>query len=198
MLSNVHMNFIASKTGKTIYSRDSLKTDYQEILSRIQSIKFVKDFLVRNPQSQLDIYYFNNKGVNDYNIDSYNKNPKEWARHDDYVKSLDWYKTSDIKPTFDLDKAIATSQQLHCGCNFKFDQHFAEQSIFFEIHDEEGNSSIWFLMPDNNILLYLMQGTKALNYSYTEFGNLAGLQYPCTLFNTDGRIIGVKGEMKKR
>lgn len=196
MLSNVYLNFIASKTGETIYSRDSLKKEYQEILSRIQSIEFIKDFLINNPQSQLAIYYFNNKGVNEYNIDSYNKNPEEWARHDAYVKSLDWYKTSNIEPTFDLDEAKATSQKLYCGCNFRFNRDFAEQSIFFEIHDEDGNSSIWFLMPDDNVLLYLMQGKKVLNYSYSEFGTLSGMQYPCALFTNDGRIIGVKGEMK--
>lgn len=196
MFSNVYLNFIASKKGKTIYSRDSLKTEYQEILSRVQSIEFLKDFLTKNEQSQLDIYYFNNQGINEYNIDSYNKNPEEWARHDAFGKSLDWYKTSNIKPTFDLDEAIATSQKLHCGCNFRFDRRIVEQSIFFEIHDEEGNSSIWFLMPDDTVLLYLMQGTKVLNYCYSEFGNLTGLQYPCVLFSNDGRILGKKGELK--
>jgi hypothetical protein len=194
MLPNVYLNFIASKTGKTIYSRDSLKADYKGIISRIQSIDFIREFLSTNTKAKLDIYYFNNRGINDYNIDSYNKNPEEWGRYDAYVKNLDWYKTSNIEPSFDLDKAIETSQRLHCGCNFRFDRDFVEQSIFFEIHDEDGNSSIWFLMPDGNVLLYLMQGRKVLNYSYSEFGNLSGLQYPCVLFAHDGQIISIKGE----
>lgn len=192
MLPNIYLNFMASKTGNTIYTRDSLKAEYAEKLSRIQSIDFIKDYLNSNSQAKLDIYYFNSQGINVYNIDGINKNPKEWAKHDNYVKGLDWYKTSNIEPSFDIDKAIKTSEQLHCGCNFRFDRAFVEQSIFFEINDRDNNSSIWFLLPDGKVLLYLMQGTKVLDYSYLEFGNLSGLQYPCALFAKDGNRISTQ------
>ncbi len=45
MLPNVYMQFLASKFGETLYSRDSIKKDYKNILSRIQSITFITDYL---------------------------------------------------------------------------------------------------------------------------------------------------------
>jgi hypothetical protein len=190
MLPKVNLIFMSSKQGKSIYSRDSIINNYQKALKRVQNIPFITDYLNKHTQSTLDIYFFNNKTINEYNIDGVNKSPEDWKRQDDYVKSLDWYKTVDIEPSFDIPKAIKTSQRNNCGCNYRFDRKFIEQAIFFEIRNKNNDSSVWFLLPDDTVLLYLMQGEKVLEYDYKAFGNeYAGVQWPCKRFKLNGEII---------
>lgn len=191
MLDNVYLVFMASKQGTSIYSRDSIKKDYSEYVKRIQATKFVSDYLKANPSARLDIYYFNNKGINDYNIESVNKSPMTWARHDKYVESLKWYEKNNIAPGFDLNQAIKTSQQNDCGCNYRFDRNYMEQAIFFEIHDANNNSSLWFLLPDSKVLLYIMDNATALNFKRSDFNDTKqyGLIYPCALFDTNGNRV---------
>ncbi|ESU24011.1 hypothetical protein FLJC2902T_32090 [Flavobacterium limnosediminis JC2902] len=189
MLPNVYLQFLASETGNTIYSRDSIIKNYKNIVTRVQNIKFIKSYLARNTNSKLDIYYFNNKPINNYNIESVNKNPIEWKKQDDYVAGLNWYEKNNVKPSFDLNEAIKTSQMNHCGCNYRFEKSFIEKGIFFEFFDEEDNTSIWILLPDNNVLLYIMDGEKALDLNLTEFEKSWGIKYPCKLFNSEGAEI---------
>ena len=190
MLPNINLIFLASKTGKTIYSRDSIKNNYLEIVNRIQSIDFIVEYLKNNSESTLDIYFFNGKNINEYNIENVNGNPENWEKQDKYIESLKWYETSDIKPSFDINKAIKTSEKNYCGCNYRFKREFFEKSIFFEIRNKNKDSSVWFLLPDGRVLLYLMQGVKVLNYDYTAFGNkYSGMQYPCKIFDENGKII---------
>ena len=190
MLPNVYLQFLASEVGKTIYSRDSIKKDYKEIINRVQSISFIMDYLKQNPDVQLDIYYFNNSGINQYNIDGVNKNPTEWQKQDDYIESLKWYEKSNIKPSFDINEAIKTSERNHCGCNYRFDNDFIKKAIFLELTNSvTRENSVWFLLPDNRVLLYIMQGNKVLKYDYELFGKYTGIQFPCVLFTSDGKII---------
>lgn len=191
MYDNVSLIFLASKYGNTIYSRDSIKKDYANYINRIQSVKFISDYLISNANSRLDIYYFNNKGINDYNIESVNKNPTTWTRHDKWVESLKFYEKNSIKPTFDIDQSIKTSRQNDCGCNYRFDKSYIEKAIFFEIHDTNNNSSIWFLLPDNKVLLYIMDNATALDFKRSDFGDKKdyGLLYPCALFDTEGKRV---------
>ena len=190
MLPNVYLQFLASKVGTTIYSRDSIKMNYKEIVSRVQSISFIMDYLEQNLDTKLDIYYFNNNPINQYNIDGVNKNPTEWKKQDDYIESLKWYEKRNIEPTFDIEKAIKTSEKNYCGCNYRFDYDFIKRAIFFELSNSvTKENSIWFLLPDNRVLLYIMQGNKVLNYNYELFGESKGIQYPCVLFTINGEII---------
>ncbi|NNV54257.1 hypothetical protein [Limnovirga soli] len=191
MYDNVSLVFLASKYGNTIYSRDSIKNDYTNYVNRIQSVKFISDYLKANPTSRLDIYYFNNKGINDYNIESVNKNPTTWARHDKWVESLRWSEKNNIKMTFDIDQSIKTSQQNDCGCNYRFDKSYIEKAIFFEINDATNSSSIWFLLPDNTVLLYIMDNLTALNFKRSDFNDNKeyGLIYPCAIFNSNGQKV---------
>jgi len=191
MLKNIYLIFMASKQGNTIYSRDSVKKDYQEYINRIQSIPFIYNHLKENPNSRLDLYYFNNKGINDYNMESINKNPTSWARHDKWVESLKWYKEKNIQPGFDITQSIKNSRQNDCGCNYRFDRSYIEKAIFFEIHDANNNTSIWFLLPDNKVLLYLMDNETALNFKRADFNDTKelGLIYPCALFDTNGNRV---------
>ena len=191
MYENVYLDFLASKYGNTIYSRDSLKKDYANYISRIQSITFISDYLKQNPNCRLDIYYFNNKGINEYNIESVNKNPKEWVKHDKWVEGLKWDSIHNIKLSFDVNESIKTSERVNCGCNYRFDRSYIEQAIFFEIHDTNNNSSIWFLLPDNKVLLYIMDNATALNFKRSDFNDKKqyGLLYPCALFDIDGKRV---------
>ncbi|SHG73019.1 hypothetical protein SAMN04488109_1589 [Chryseolinea serpens] len=188
MYDNVRLNFMAIKQTHSLYSRDSVKKDYKEIVTRVQGIDFILKFLKDHPKAVLDIYYFNNRAINDYNIENVNKTPETWARHDKYVKSLEWSKERNIPLSFDVEEAIRVSRQNDCGCNYRFAENFIKKAIFFEIIDGNKNSSVWFLLPDNTVLLYLMQGTKVLDFDYTEFGE-SRLQYPCALFNTIGQRL---------
>jgi len=95
-------------------------------------VRFISDYLKANPNTKLDLYYFNNKGINDYNIESVNKNPASWARHDKWVENLKWYEKNNIKPTFDIEQSIKTSQQNDCGCNYRFDKSYIEKAIFLK------------------------------------------------------------------
>lgn len=194
MLPNVYLQFLASKSGNSLYPSDSLKNDYKEILSRIQSLTFITDYLQIDKSAQLDIYYFNNSGINKYNIDGVNKNPAEWQKQDEYIESMKWYETSDIKPTFDINKAIKTSEINHCGCNYRFEREFIERAIFFEITSNNNASSIWFLLPDDSVLLYHVQGyhlndTKVLNLPLNTYKKDLNLPWACLRFDKEGKLI---------
>jgi len=193
MLPQVNMMFLATKEGKSIYSRDSIKSDYVEIIKRVQSINFLTEYLKKNPSTKLDIYYFNNKSVNEYNIDNFNKNHEEWIKHDKFLASIKKYENENPKPTYANEDAISISKQLYCGCNYRFENNFAEKAIFIELNNKETKeNSVWYLFPDNTVLLYIMQGEKVLDYNYTEFGKFKGIQYPCELFDIEGNIINKK------
>lgn len=190
MLPNVYLQFLASTVGKTIYSRDSIKKDYKNLINRVQSISFIMDYLKQAPDVLLHIYYFNNSGINQYNIDGVNKNPLEWKKQDDYIESLKWDEKHNIKPSFDINEAIKVSERNHCGCNYRFDNDFIKKAIFLELTNSvTRESSVWLLLPDNRVLLYIMQGNKVLNYDYKSFGKYTGIQFPCVLFTSDGKII---------
>lgn len=196
-LPNVYFQFLASANNTSLYSRDSIKLGYKKILNRIQSITFITDYLKNDNSSTLDIYYFNNKGINEYNINGVNKNPAEWKRHDDFIQSLKWYETSNIKPSFNVEKAIKTSESVHCGCNYRFDRDFIEKAIFFEITSSQNASSIWFLLPDDTLLLYHIQSyqinqTKVLNQKLNSITKEANLPWACFLFDKSGEIIPKK------
>lgn len=193
MLPNVYLQFLASEVDRTIYSRDSIKKDYKNIINRIQSIPFIIDFLKRDTSTALDIYYFNNNGINQYNIDAINKNPAEWKKQEAYIESLKWYEKSNIKPSFDIHESIKTSELNNCGCNYRFKNDFIEKAIFFEIKSLN-NSSIWFLLPDNTLLLYhegsyRMESSKVLDKPLTNYVTNASLPFACLLFDKNGELI---------
>ena len=188
MYENVSLIFMASKVGNTIFSRDSIKKDYENYITRVQSIKFISEYLKANAKSKLDIYYFNKKGINEYNIENINKNPTTWARHDKWVENLRFSEKNNIKLSFDVQEAIENSKQNDCGCNYRFNRSYIEKAIFFQIHDDNNNSSIWLLLPDGKVLLYIMDNDTALNFRRSDFNDKKnyGLIYPCALFNTNG------------
>lgn len=194
MLPNVYVQFLDSKYGETLYSRDSIKKDFKEIVNRVQSIPFITNYLKRDTDAHLDIYYFNNSGINKYNIDGINKNPTEWKKQEDYIKSLNWYEEKNIKPSFDLEKAIKTSERINCGCNYRFEYDFIKKAIFIEITSNRNASSIWFLLPDNNMLLYHVESyhldeAKILDTPLDKFGNKTQLPFACLLFDKNGNLI---------
>lgn len=190
MLDRINIKFLATKNRKSIYSRDSIKADYKNLISRVQNIEFLTSYIQENPNAKLDIYYFNNRAINDYNIDSFNKNPEEWERHDQFLERNKKYKDVEPKPSYANEDATRVSKQLYTGCNYRFDKAFVEQAIFIEINNKENKeNSVWYLLPDNTVLLYLMQGEKVLDYDYKEFGKFKGIQYPCALFDLKGNII---------
>ncbi len=193
MLPQVNIMFLATKEGKSIYSRDSIKLDNKDIINRVQNVEFLINYINQNQSSKLDIYYFNNKPINDYNIDNFNKNPDQWIKHDKFLESIKKYENEKIKPTYADEDAVRVSKNLYCGCNFRFEKEFAEKAIFIELSDKEKKeNSVWYLLPDNTVLLYIMQGDKVIDYDYTKFGKFPGIQYPCVLFDLKGNIINRK------
>jgi hypothetical protein len=189
MLDNVRLVFLASAENGVLYSRDSIKKDAQEYIDRVQSIPFINAYLKMNQDAILDIYYFNNKGINNYNIESVNKNAKTWQKHDNYVESLKWYEKNNLKPGFDIKEAIRNSKLNDCGCNYRFDNGYIEKAIFFEIIDKNKSNSIWFLLPDNKVLLYHIEGNKVLDYNELKFNEDVKLPFACLLFDADGKTL---------
>jgi hypothetical protein len=193
MMPQVNIMFLATKEGKTIYSRDSIKSDFKDIINRVQKVEFLMNYITQNQSVKLDIYYFNNKPINDYNIDNFNKNPEHWIKHDKFLESIQKYENVEPKPTYANEDAIMVSKQLYCGCNFRFEKDFAQKAIFIELKNQDNKAnSVWYLFPDNTVLLYIMQGEKVLEYNYVDFGKSSGLQYPCVLFDLKGNIIDRK------
>ena len=194
MLPNVFLQFLNSKYGETLYPRDSIKKDYKDIVSRIQSIPFITGYLQQDSSAQLDIYYFNNSGINKYNIDGVNKNPNEWQKQDDCIESLKWYENSDIEPSFNIDKAIKTSERNYCGCNYRFESDFIKEAIFFEITSNRNASSIWFLLPDETVLLYHvesyhLENARVIDNKLAQFGIDLNLPWACLRFDKKGNLI---------
>ncbi|MCX6316890.1 MAG: hypothetical protein NTW29_06350 [Bacteroidetes bacterium] len=191
MYENVILYFLVSKTGNTIYSRDSIKKDYADYIKRVQSITFISDYIKQNPGSRLDIYYFNNKGINTYNIDGVNTNPDEWKKHDRWVLGLAEDTIRGIKNKFDIEKSIKTSERVNCGCNFRFEQSYLEKAIFFELHDANDHTSIWFLLPDNKVLLYIMDNQSAMHFKRSDLvsDHQNSLLFTCVLFDVNGNLL---------
>jgi hypothetical protein len=147
------------------------------------------DFLKQDTARKLDICYFDNRAVNDYNIDEFNKSPASWKRFDDYAKLMGW---SD-KPTAGLSQEdqhnIKISTYNDCGCNFRMDNKYLAKSIFFELIDESGNSSIWLLLPDNTPVLWFFEGDRAYKYDSSVYGTDGiSVQFVCRKFRNDGSL----------
>jgi hypothetical protein len=190
MKEGVSIQYFITKQGKTLYPRDSIINDYNQIVTRVQSIDFLMDFISKNTVRKIDIYYFDNKGINDYLIDEFNKNPKEWERHDWWVKLMEKQDTIKYKPSFDIEESIKTSERNNCGCNFKFDNDYLQSAIMFELIDEFKNPSIWFLLPDDTAILYHFGGDRCYKYSYKEYGtNGTPVQHACVKFDKQGNMI---------
>lgn len=66
MLPNVFISLGLNKRKETLYSRDSIKSDYQYLINRIQSISFINNYLKESLDRKLYIHYFDNKPVNEY------------------------------------------------------------------------------------------------------------------------------------
>ncbi len=197
MLPNVYLQFLDSKYGSTLYSRDSIKKDYKEIISRVQAISFITNYLKQDSSARLDIYYFNNSGINKYNIEEVNKKPSDWKKQDEYIESLKWYTTNNIKPSFDLEKAIKTSERINCGCNYKLDSEFIKKAIFIEITSKRNASSIWFLLPDNTLILYHVNSyniddVTVLDIRLNSLGDSFELPFACLRFDKNGKLFEKK------
>jgi hypothetical protein len=191
MLPNVNIQFLAKIENGKLYSRDSIINEYPKIINRIQNINFLREYLIKNKNSRLDIYYFNNNSITDYTIDEINKSENEWKNYDSYIESLKYYQKNNIKPNFDIEEAIETSKRVNCGCNYRFENSYLQQSIFFELFGEDDDSSIWVLLPDNKLLLYIMDDDKVINLNLKGYESKHGVKFPCKLFDQNGKELKI-------
>lgn len=143
MLPNLFISLGLAKQKKTLYTRDSIKSDYQDIVNRIQSINFINNYLTENFDRKLYIHYFNNKPINTY--------------------------------IYDHVQRTCVTRQL-------------DEAITFELVNENNDTSLWLLFPNDLMLLFRMDGEKVLNYPYTQFGENKGNLYPCLRFDKNGNI----------
>lgn len=169
MHPQLSLQYMVSRNDGRLYPRDSLLREWKSAVDRVQDIPFLREFLDGNSARRLDLYYFDNSGMNPYLKDGFNKNPEEWARYD---KAPD--------PRF---------IGLYCGCNFRLPDAYLDEALFFELIDEENNASIWIVLPDNTPVLYHFSGPQVYRYSSADMGtNGGGVQYACKKFNPDGSI----------
>ena len=186
MLPNINVEFLASVEKNSIYTRDSILNDYTKIIDRVQSIDFIKEYLIQNKNSKLNIFYFNNKSMTNYSIDGINKSPKEWKNYDFHLEVVKYLK--DNNPNYIEDeKANKISERVNCGCNYRFERSFIEKGIYFDLIDKEDNSSTWVLLPDNKLLLYIMDNEKIMDLSIEKENY--GIDHPCLLYDFDGNQI---------
>lgn len=171
MPGNMFMQYFVTRQGNTLYSRDSLLADYQDLVNRIKSVNFLMDFISEDTSRTIDLFYFDNKGVNEHVIERFNTNPEEWEKYDKY-------------------KTNSKFEHLYCGCNYRLASDYLQNSILFELTDEFGNSSIWFLLPDNTPVLHFFEGNKAYKYTYEDYGTEGvSVQYACMKFDQNGNMI---------
>ena len=142
------------------------------------------NYFAANPKDSLHILYFDNKPINRYNIETVNKDPTGWKRYDDYMKGLQWYKTPNTKPAFEVDAGNKTAERNDCGCNYRFTDAFINKAIVFIIDGPDKNHSRWLLLPDDTVLLYLTEGKEVMGRR-----TASGFEYPCELYNLKGNII---------
>ncbi|RNC85247.1 MAG: hypothetical protein ED557_00270 [Balneola sp.] len=181
---NVYIQFIATISEGSLYTGDSLKKNYTDILNRIQSNNFISKYLKDDTNSRLDIYYYDNRTVNEYNIYRVNKDSSEWIKHDIRLEWFDRYGDQ---------KARRTSEMVHTGCNYRFNRSFIEEAIFFEIKSNRNSASLWFLLPDDTLLLYHVDSydktnATVLDISLRSLNSDFDLPWPCFLFNEYGEI----------
>lgn len=169
MKDNVYLQcFLYNFNGK-LYSRDSILKEYKDIVNRVQSIEFISDYLSKNPNSRLDIYYFNNNGINEKIIEGFNGFPDKWK---DY---------NQINSYYDSD----------CGCNFRINPDYLKGSIVFDLEDKDKFHSTWILLPYNIPVLYILDSDSIFNYSRKDLGFDQEHSYirPCKKFDRKGKII---------
>lgn len=160
--------YLYNFNGK-LYSRDSILKEYKDIVDRVQSIEFIYGYLYKNPNSRLDIYYFNNCGINEKIIEGFNGTPKGWKEYDINKSYLD----------------------LNCGCNFRLDNEYLKGSIVFDLEDKDKLHSTWILLPDNTPVLYILDSDSIFNYSRKDLGfdQEHSFIHPCKKFDRKGNII---------
>jgi hypothetical protein len=184
MPPNFDIEFIASKTGNTIYSRDSVMLKYKSAVDRVKAINFIRDYLAAHPKKQLHIVFFDNLPVNNYNIDDINKDPKQWKMYDDELKSFQWDKEHDIKLSFDVEDSKKVAEHLYCGCDLRLPDSVMRRGIIFIIDDDDKNHSRWLLLPDNRVLAFFAEGHEFMDQKTTRY-----LFYPCSLYDLDGHPL---------
>ena len=174
MKDNVYLQcFLYNFNGK-LYTRDSILKEYKDIIDRVQSIEFISNYLSSNPKSRLDIYYFNNDGINKDIIESFNGTPIGWEEYDK-----------------DISEGKEGYLNLRCGCNFRLDNEYLKGSIVFDLEEENKLHSTWILLPDNTPVLYILDSDSIFNYSRKDLGfdQEHSFIYPCKKFDRKGNII---------
>ncbi len=182
MLPNINLEFLASVENNSIYSRDSILKDYTKILERIQNIMFIKEYLIQNKNSKLNVFYFNNRSMTDYAIDGINKSSITWENYD---SQLSYYKKNNLE--INNNEALKISERVNCGCNYRFEKSFIEKGIYFDFIDENKNSSTWVLLPNDKLLLYIMDNKKIMDLDIEK--ERFGINFPCLLYDIQGNKL---------
>lgn len=174
MQDNVYLQCTLYNFKGKLYTRDSILKEYKDIVNRVQSIDFISEYLSKNPNSRLDIYYFNNNGISEKTIEGFNGTPKEWEKYDK-----------------DISEGKEEYLNFRCGCNFRLDNEYLKGSIVFDLVDEDKLHSTWILLPDNTPVLYILDSDSIFNYSRKDLGFDQEHSYihPCKKFDRKGNII---------
>ncbi len=190
MLENLNIDLYLTREGNTLYTRDSILAKGSNLVKTVQGIPFIKTFLLEDSSRKLMINFENDASINNKVIDSFNKTEKEWQQYEADVKRWNWLDSMKLETSVDRNKALATSKQIYCGCNFRLDNNFLKNGIYFVIHDKKtGNWSNWIVLPDSTIVLWWIQGDGFYNLTNTDLGtNGRGVQYVCRKFKPNGEL----------
>ena len=170
MFQNMELRYFISKQGNSLYPRDSLINDYPYMIDKVKEISFLMEYLKSDSTSKLIVYYFDNNGMNDYLINSFNTNKEQWEIFDNGNKKTEF-------------------EHLYCGCNLRLEKEYLNRAIMFELKQQHG-SSIWFLLPDGTLILHHFSGRKVYKYTNIDMETSgSSVQFVCKKFDKYGNII---------
>lgn len=170
MPKNMTIEFFISEKDGELFSRKPLLEKHNEVLARIYELDFLMEYIKEDNARSLEVFFFNDKAISKKAIDRFNKNPEEWEK-------------------FDAGYTPPKFRHLYCGCNFRLDNEYLQASVLFELHEGDGGSSIWLLLPDGTPVLHFYGGRNVYKFSDDEISASAqDDKYPCLKFDEDGNI----------
>jgi len=191
MLENLYIDLYLTRQRKTLYSRDSILIKGKTLVNTVQSIPFIKKYLLADTSRKLMINFENSASINAQVIDGFNNTPEHWKQSDLWTASLRRDDSLGRKNSFNTEEAIKTSIQLDCGCNFRLKNDFLKKGIFFVIHDENKKDwSTWVILPDSTIVLWWIEGNDFSDFGCKDLGaDKSSFHYVCKKFGSNGEII---------
>lgn len=170
---------------------DSILNRYTSLSHQVAGIPFIKEYLANDTSARITIMFYNGSTINKGLMDEINGDAKHWKLQDDYIRALSEYELSEQNRLL--------SYEVNCGCNYRFDDDFLSQSIFFRVESEHNTSAYCLLLPDGTVLVThisykyeknspAMLFNRPLHY----YGSNLDTMLFCVRLNSQGAVLSVR------